>query len=306
MHEWGIGVGEYVFMVLMAILWAGAFVSGKLSVASVSPEVVAFLRFLVAGLALVAVMAVRNRKALGLARRDLPLALALGVTGVAGYNLLFFRGLRLSLASDGAMIVPTLNPLLTLFAAAIVLGEPLTARKLSGAGIALVGQVLLFWTLVQAAAHDPARLLGDLYYLASAVLWSAYTILGRIASKRFSPMASTTIATALGAVMLLPFALWQYPGSTGYTLPFWGHILYLALGATVGAFFLWSRGIEQMGASRTAVFVNLIPVFTVILAALFLGERPTLVQIAGMFLVLGGVFLAGSVRRPSPAISAAD
>lgn len=294
------GVGDYLLMTLMAILWAGSFVSGKLSVASVPPEIVAFLRFLVAGLTMLGIMSIRNWRELGITKRDLPLVLGLGASGIAGYNLLFFRGLHLSPASDGAMIVPTLNPLITLFVAALLLGEPLTARKLTGASISLVGQVLIFWTLVAEAAHDPARLLGDLYYVASAVCWSTYTILGRMAAKRFTPMAATTTASVSGMMMLLPFALWQYPGSTGYTLPFGGHILYLGWGATVGGFFLFSRGVHRLGASRAAVFINLVPVFTIALAAAFLGERPSLLQVAGILVVLGGVYLAGTARPTAP------
>ncbi len=293
---------DYVLMVLMAIFWAGAFVSGKVSVASVPPEIVAFLRFLVAGLSMVVIMyGVRKQKELALTKRDIPLVLGLGASGIAGYNLLFFWGLHLSPASDGAMIVPTLNPLLTLFVAAILLGEPLTARKLTGASISLVGQILIFWTLVRAAAHDPGRLAGDLFYVGSAVCWSTYTILGRIAARRFTPMASTTIASMTGMLMLLPFAIWRLPGSTGYNLPFAGHILYLAWGATVAGFFLWSRGLHRLGASRAAVFINLVPVFSVALAALFLGERPTWLQVLGMGIVLGGVFLAGTAKSATPA-----
>ncbi|MFZ5825766.1 MAG: DMT family transporter [Bacillota bacterium] len=285
---------DFLLMVLMAILWSGSWVSGKISVATVPPEIVAFLRFLVAGIGLLGIMAVRNWKELGIAWRDLPLVVGLGISGIAGYNLLFFRGLQLAPASDGAMIVPTLNPLLTLFVAAALLGEPLTRRKLTGASISLVGQVLIFWTLIEAAAHDPARLAGDLYYVVAAVCWSAYTILGRIAARRFTPMAATTLASLSGMLMLLPFALWKLPGATGFTLPFWGHIFYLSWGATVAGFFLFVRGVTRLGASMAAIFINLVPVFSVALASVVLGEELSLVQILGMLVVLGGVYMAGT------------
>lgn len=284
-------------MVLMAVLWAGAFVVGKLSVNTVPPEMVAFLRFLIAGLVLAAIMALRDRSQLRLQRRDWLLVLGLGVTGIAAYNLLFFWGLRYSLASDGAMIIPTLNPLITLFVAPLVLGEALTRRKLAGAAISLIGQVLIFWTLLQAAGTDPARLRGDLFYVASAVCWSAYTILGRVAARRFTPLASTTWASLSGMLLLLPFGLYTAPGSTGYTGPFWANAFYLGLGATVVGFLLWSRGIQTLGASRAAVFINLVPVFAVTMAFLFLGERPAGVQVLGMLVVLAGVSLAGTAPR---------
>lgn len=296
-------MADYLLMVLMALLWSGSWVSGKVSVASVPPEIVAFLRFLIAGIGMLGIMALRDWKELGVSWRDLPLVLGLGISGIAGYNLLFFRGLQLAPASDGAMIVPTLNPLLTLFVAAMLLGEPLTRRKLIGASISLVGQVLIFWTLVDAALHDPTRLSGDLYYVVAAVFWSAYTILGRIAARRFTPMAATTLASVSGVLMLLPFALWSYSGTSGFTLPFWGHIFYLSWGATVAGFFLFVRGVSRLGASMAAVFINLVPVFSVILASIVLGEHVTLLQIVGMLVVLGGVYMAGT--RPPAATPAA-
>jgi drug/metabolite transporter (DMT)-like permease len=289
---------DYLSMILMSFLWAGAFVVGKLSVGSVPPEVVAFLRFFVAGAILVVWMALREPGGLKLRRQDWLLVLGLGATGIAAYNLLFFRALSYAPASDEAMIIPTLNPLLTMFLAALWLHEPLTARKLSGAGISLAGQALIFWSLLSVAVHDPVRLKGDLICLASAVCWSAYSVLGRIASKRFSALGATTWATLSGVVMILPFALWMAPGSTGYTGGFWVDIIYLAAGATVGAFVLWGRGLQRLGASRAAVFINLVPVFTVAMAVLFLGERTTVWQVVGMVIVLGGVYLSGT--RPKP------
>ncbi|HWI62751.1 MAG TPA: DMT family transporter [Symbiobacteriaceae bacterium] len=290
-------LANYLSMALMALLWAGAFVVGKLSVGTVPSEMVAFLRFLFSGIVLAGLMFFRERESFRLKRKDWLLVAGLGATGIAAYNLLFFRGLEYSRASDGAMIIPTLNPLLTMFVAAVVLGEPLTGRKLTGAAISVTGQVLIFWTLLEAAAGDPVRLRGDLFYVASSVCWSMYSVLGRVASQRFSPLAATGWGSLSGLLMLTPFALWAFPGSTGYTWGFWIDAVYLALGATVAGFLLWSRGVHILGASRAAVFINLVPVFTLILAFFFLGERPGALQVVGMLVVLGGVFLSGT--RPA-------
>ncbi len=302
---------EYLLLAVMSLLWAGSFVVGKLTVASVPPEVVAFLRFAVAGSVLMGLLALREPDSLRLWRKDWPLMLGLGATGIALYNLGFFFGLRYGLASHGAMIIPTLNPLITLFAAVPLLGEGLTRRKLSGAAISLVGQVLIFWTLFQQIAGHADRLLGDLFFVGSAVVWSLYTILGRVASRRFSPLAATAWASAVGAVMLIPFALRgarasAAAGTAAYlgNPLFWANVLYLGLGATVAGFVIWSRGVTRLGASRAAVFINLVPVSALALSAAFLDEPVTWVQVGGVLLVLSGVYLAGSTprdARPKPA-----
>ncbi|HEY3366899.1 MAG TPA: DMT family transporter [Symbiobacteriaceae bacterium] len=295
---------DYLSMVLMAILWAGAFVAGKLSVSTVPPDIVAFLRFFIAGTVLVGIAAIWGKESLKLPRRNFLLACGLGLTGIAGYNLLFFIGLQYTPSSDGAMIIPTLTPVVTLFAAALLLGEALTQRKLLGAAISLGGQALIFWALLSTVAHDPARLKGDLIYLAAMFFWAAYGIIGRIAAKRFTPLGATTWGSITGTLMLLPFALWSFPGSGGYKPMFWADVVYLALGATVAGFFLWSRGLKILGASRSAVFMNMVPVFTVILAFLILGERPSWLQVAGMLVVLTGVYITQS--GPAPAAVKAE
>lgn len=288
-------------MVVMAVFWAGTFVAGKLSVASVAPEIVAFLRFFFAGAVLAGVMGVWQRGSFRVKRADWPLVIGLGATGIAAYNLLFFLGLHLAPASDGAMIIPTLNPLLTMFASVPLLGEQMTSQKLTGAAISVAGQALVFGSLFQAVAHDPVRLRGDLLYAGAAICWSAYSILGRIAARRFTALAATTWATIVGSLILAPFALWQVSSANRYTVPFWADVLYMAIFATVIGFFLWSRGLERLGASRAAVFINLVPVISVLLAFLLLGERPTAIQVAGMLVVLSGVYLAGTARPQIPA-----
>jgi drug/metabolite transporter (DMT)-like permease len=288
---------DYLLMTLMALLWASGFVVAKLAVVSVAPEVAAFIRFFLSSIVLMAMVAIWQRPGLRLGRRDWPLVLGLGATGIAAYNLFFFWGVHLSLASDAAMIIPTLNPLITLFAASILLGEALTRRKLVGAGISLVGQVLIFWSLIVAAADDPARLFGDLLFVGSAICWSTYSILGRIASRRFTPMAATAWGSLSGMLLLVPFAFLALPRSTGYTPAFAGYMLYIALAGTVAGFFLWSRGVHRLGASRAAVFLNLVPVFTLFLAFVILGERPSWPQVLGMLIVLGGVYLAGGAAQ---------
>lgn len=283
-----------MLMIIMVLLWAGGFVISKLSVTSIAPEMVAFLRFLIASICLVVPVAIWQPRLLRISRSDLPLLLGLGATGVFAYNLLFFWGARFAMASDGAMIIPTLNPVITLYVAALVLGEPLTTRKLTGAAISLSGQVLIFWGLISAAADDSTRLFGVLLNVGAAVCWSSFSILGRLGARRFSPMTATVWGTMSGALMLAPFALIHSSSIAGFTWNFWGQIIYLALGATVAGIFLWNRGIARLGAGRTAIFLNLVPGTSLILAYAFLDETPTLPQVLGILVVAVGVYMVST------------
>jgi drug/metabolite transporter (DMT)-like permease len=284
-------------MLACTLLWGAFFVVGKLSVHEASPLVVVCLRFATASLVLVGLLAAREPRALRFGLRDLPLALGLGATGVAVYNLLAFNGFTLAPAADGAMISPSVNPVVTAILAALFFREPLSRAQVGGLVLATIGIGLIFGGPALSSAATTERLVGDGLFLLSALCWSAYTLLGKLSVGRFSPLASTTYGAVLGLLMLLPIsatALLQAPWA-GLTLAFWAEVLFLALGSTVAAFLLWYRALAKVGAARTASYLPLVPIFGVMLGVLTLGERPTAVQLAGMLLAVVGVY--GAHRR---------
>lgn len=290
--------GIVALMLPCTLFWGAFFVFGKLAVQEASPLVVSTLRFLVALAVLLPLLLWREPRALRLSRRDLPYAAGLGLTGVAAYNALTMLGLQWAPASDGATITPTLNPLFTMVMAALLFREPLTRNKALGLGLALCGVVIVSAGAPVAQAAGGMRLWGDLLFVGSAMAWSAYTLIGRAVADRFSALASTTLASLFGVVMLLPFAgpemvqvEWASLSST-----FWVAIGIQGILSTVVAFWLWHEAIHRFGASRAASFLPLNPVLGVLLAVWLLGERLAPVQIIGMALAVTGVIIANRMR----------
>jgi drug/metabolite transporter (DMT)-like permease len=288
-----------VQMVLCTLLWAAFFVSGKLAVAEAGALAVAALRFLVAGVVLTVLLFAREADAFRLSGRDWLLALGLGATGVTLYNALTFLGLTMAPASEGAMISPSLNPVLTVFLAALWFKEPLSRNKVGGLMLAIAGLALIFGGPMLGAQMTGSRLLGDLLLLASGVAWSAYTLLGKLAAGRFSSLASTTYASVVGGVLLLPMAAQPLQAVQwgALTPAFWGHILFLALGSTVAAFMLFQNSIRLVGAANTVSYLPLIPIFGVLMGVVLLHERPTVLQMAGLAVAIAGVILANRPAR---------
>ncbi len=285
-------------MVLCTFLWGAFFVVGKLAVGQTSPLAVATLRFSVASAMLLVLLAWREPAALRLSGKDVLLALGLGATGVAGYNALAFLGFAHAPSADGSMISPSLNPVLTAVLAAPLFGERMTPARLGGLAITVVGIALIFLGAHRASA-SPDRWLGDLLFILSAVCWSIYTLLGKLAAHRFSPLASTTYASVAGALLLLPLSLGDLAKAKLGELPWslWAEVLILAAGCTVVAFVLWYDAIRRIGPARTSSFLPLVPIFGVLQAALLLGERPAPLQYAGMALGVAGVWVANRPGR---------
>src|SRR5207249_2206035 len=168
--------------VTVALCWSGSWTAGKLGVAAIPPFELSTIRFAIAGV-LVLAIARATGAPLGLAR--LPLLILAGAFGIFAYNALVFFALTFTPASDGALIVPTINPVLTVLFASFI-GERLTANKLVGLAVATVGAAIVI-AAATGLTFTGERLAGDLLMLGGAACWSAYAILGAINTRHGSP-----------------------------------------------------------------------------------------------------------------------
>ncbi|HEY8475625.1 MAG TPA: DMT family transporter [Chloroflexota bacterium] len=287
-------------------IWSGNFAVSKVAVGDAPPFLLATVRFLLASLLLLPIVARVAPAQLAVKRDDLPLVAVLGLLGVVGSNALFFIGLSLAPAADGAMLNPTTVPIFTIVATRWLYGERLGRDRLLGVALSLVGVPLILGGTAQGWELSSARLLGDLLFLLGGFVWAFYAALGRAALQRFSPLGASLHTCVAGVLMLLPLCLvtgsWQ---PTALQTPtFWLNMAYMAGLSTVGAFLLWYRAVQGLGPARAAIFTNLVPVGALGLAVALLGERPSPVQLVGTVIVLAGVWQANrpvrSRRRGAP------
>jgi drug/metabolite transporter (DMT)-like permease len=275
----------YLLLTAMAICFGGTWVAGALAVDAAPPFTIA------ARLA--------NRPLSPVTRADLPLIAGLGLTAIAGYNWLFLTGLTLAPASDGAIIVPGLAPVFTLILAGVILGERLGTRAYVGFAVAAVG---LYLVVAPGGAADGRRLLGDLMFLAGALCWGIYSVLARVASRRFDAVSATLYGTALGTAILIPAALLEGGAGRLLTAPpaALGGIAYLALFGTVAAFVLLNLGVARIGAARASAFALLVPIVGVLTSVALLGERLGPTTLIGGAIVLAGLWLVERAGHPTP------
>lgn len=282
----------YILMILVAFFWGGTFNAAGFALTDFHPLTIAFFRFALA----TAVLLLLGRREIlrtPVKKRDWLNFILLGFTGIFAYNAFFLYAMKYTSPVNGALIVG-INPIVTAILAAILLKEQFTARLAGGALLSFLGVALVIsggsWKMFTSLELN----FGDVLTLGSVVSWSLYAIVGKIVSDNHSPMITTFYGFLTGTVILLPFGLFSKPGPAAFAEAGWpaiAAVLYLALIASVLAFLWWNKGVAILGASRSSIFVNLIPVAT-ILISLFFHETITPVQIAGCFLVIGAVMLA--------------
>jgi len=277
----------YVLVMFSALFWGSNFVLAGPVMAGEPPLWAAALRFLIGAAIMVALSAWRGEALMAPARRHAPVFALLGLVGMGAFNLLFFFALQHTSPANAALIMAT-NPLLTTALAAVVLRERVDLRRLAALPLALLGVVVVIsgGDVHRLAALHVAR--GDLLMLVANLSWALYNVLGRRYMPSGSSLANTTLVMIAGAALLLAVA-----AGSGESLALPGirsgmALLAMTFGGTVLAYLFYTTGIAHLGAGRTALFLNLVPVFAMLIDAAF-GTAPTMSQLIGGALVIGAV-----------------
>lgn len=284
----------YLLLLGMAVCFGGTWPAGKLAVEEVPPFTVAAVRFAVATALLALWAGARHGPIRAPGWANVPLVLAMGATAVAGYNIFFLYGLELAPASDGAIIVPGFAPVFTVLLGWAVLGERVSRPAVAGLVLAFAG---LVFVVDPGGPLERERLAGAALFVAGAVCWAIYLLIGRPAIARFGAVTSTLYATATGTAMLIPFSLaeqgWsdlQDAGADG-----WLPMIYLAIFGTVLAFVLFYEGVSRIGPARAASFAMLVPIFGVLASVVLLGEDLAINLVIGGAAIIAGLWL---IQRP--------
>jgi drug/metabolite transporter (DMT)-like permease len=282
----------YGKLVLTAIFWGGTFVAARLVAQDVGPFSASFLRFFTASLFLIVIIIMKEGRFPRLRRHQVIPAVLLGMTGVFAHNVFFFYGMQTIAAGRASLIVAT-NPIFISLLSALFFRQRLDAKKVAGIFLCLTGATIVI------SRGDPLSILtggvgrGDVYLLGCVASWVAYSLIGKVIMKDFSPLAAVTYSCIIGAAALLvPAYLEGLPGLIGNFYPAdWIGILYLGFFGTVLGFFWYYEGIRAIGPSRASVFINFVPVCGVFFGWLMLDEAVNLSLLAGAALVMAGVYL---------------
>ena len=294
-------IGTYLRLFLVAFFWGGTFVAGRSLVDTVPPVAAAFIRFAIASLLLLAITWQRERLP-RLSRRQLVVITALGASGILAYNLFFFNGLALIAAGRASLII-ALNPVFITLADRLLHKEPLPSRRVIGILLSLGGAMIVITQGQPLSIFDTGIGRGELLIFGCVLSWSLYSIIGKTAMRGLSPLVTVCYSAVAGTLLLLVVALvdGSLVGALAYPPSAWLALSYLGVFGTVIGFLWYFQGIQSIGPSRAAVFINFVPVNGVLLATLILGEPLTLSLLSGGALVISGSYLANAVPRPKTA-----
>ena len=287
-------------LVVAMAFWGGSWVSAKIVVTIAPPMTIGFFRFLTATvLFLLLMVATRSSIRRIFTMRFMRLLFFVGLTGVFGYGVLFLTGMRFTTAAQGS-IIAGFNPVTVSLFAHLIHKERLGRRwQYSGYLFAFTGVV--FVVGIQALLDFRIEyLIGNLIILVAMMTWGLYTSIGKEAMKELSPLevnaGGALVGSALFGIGALYERVWELPALVDPV--FWLNALYLGVAVTFIGFLFYFTAVNRIGASRTGGFINLVPVFGVLLSAIILPEEPIYwTFVIGLGLVILGISLVNFPAR---------
>ena len=282
----------YLKLVATGVFWGGTFVAGRIIAREVGPFSAAFLRFVVASFFLLLFVLKSYGKIPALKKQQVLPVLLLGVTGVFCYNAFFFSGLKTVTASRASLIIAG-NPVVLALLSAWLFGERLSSVNIMGIFLSVSGAVTVIshgnpWELFHGNLGR-----GELYIFGCVLSWVAYSLVGKMVLKKLPPLIAVTYACIIGAACLFPPAALEGVTrmSMDYSAEIWLSIFYLGFFGSALGFVWYYEGIRTLGPSRAGVFINIVPVSSIVLAFLILQETLDASLMLGALLVTVGVYL---------------
>lgn len=279
----------YVLLLLLtSLLWGGNFVVGKSLVDHASPLTLTSLRWIIAIAVLLPMVWWKDKKIIPSSYAVLPLIL-MGISGVALFNLLQFSALEQT-TSTNVGLISALNTISISIFSYLFLKEKINILQVLSMIISLLGVLIV---LSKGKIHLLFTVdynIGDLQMVLAVGVWGLYSVCSLWAMKTTSPLMCTLYSGLFGLLILLPMNIFDFH-IYNINYSFILSILYTGVISTVVCLVLWNIGIQKLGNTAAGIYLNFNPIFTAILAFLFLGEQLTWIQGIGGLIVIIGCYL---------------
>ena len=285
-----------LLLLLVNAVYGTAYVAQREALAGIPPALLGFIRLAVATVVLLPFLRRRgNTRAIA---GDGLKIFWMGVLGFGVAYVLSHVGLQRSRATNAALLI-TLEPVSLMLLSPVFLHERLRRREAIGAGLVLVGAVLV---VLDGVPGVTVALLphwrGDVLLVLSAFAFASYSVFGRDVLGRWDARTVTARSILWGTAAMVPAVLFEWAAGARpiFAPPNTVAALYLAVVVTAFAYLGWNYALARVSAPRAAIFINVQPVVGVALGIWLLGEPASIYTFVGALLVLSGLVVTTTNR----------
>ena len=284
-----------VFLLTSAsFFWSGNFFAGKIAYLSdLTPFKLGFFRWLLAMLILLPFTYSEIIKNYNYYKKNILLMTFLGFLAVTVFNSLTYISLHTTLIINSTLMA-SIAPVLMIGFSWLIFKTKTTTLQFAGIFLSLLGA---FSIILKGSINNLFTLYftsGDVWMFTAVVSWCLYSVLLKKIDNSISQLASLQVMVILGLLFIFPlYIIENYNTSFLPTQKIdFVIIIYVAIFASIIAFFSWNKGVSIIGPNRSSLFLHLIPVFSSIWAVSFLNEKFSFFHLIGIIFILSGIILS--------------
>ena len=283
-----------ILLIASSFFWSGNFFSGKIAFLSdLSPFKLSFFRWILALLILLPFTYSQIIRDLEYYKKNILLMTIISILGVTIFNSFTYISLQTTMVINSTLMA-SVAPVMMIGFSWLIFRTKTTTLQFTGIVLSLLGA---FAIVLKGNLYNLYNLYftaGDLWMLGAVVSWCLYSVLLKKIDSKTSQLANLEVMIIIGVIFIIPFYIMEsfnstYLPSTGLDLAIIG---YVAVFASIVAFFSWNKGVSIIGPNRASLFLHLIPVFSAIWAVSFLNEKFAFFHVIGVLFILSGIILS--------------
>ena len=284
---------QWISMVFVNVMWGLSFIASKHAMnAGFTPMMLALFRYVVASACLVPITLITEKR-MPLRKQDiLPMILS-GLTGITFYYFFEYNGIQRTSTVNASLILAAI-PILTMLAEAVVYRTRLRPAQVAGAVISMVGVGMI---LFSGSNEGQASIIGDLFVMGASIVWVAYIFIGRKLRAQYTSLGMNSWQALTALITLLPLAVGESCDLGAIPWDGWAAMAVLAVICSALCYYLYGNALFEMSPLASAIFINLIPLTTMVGGVALLGEKLTWLTVVGGGMVIGSIFLVNMTEK---------
>jgi len=283
-----------ILLIASSFFWSGNFFSGKIAFLSdLSPFKLSFFRWILALFILLPFTYAQIIRDLEYYKKNILLMTIISILGVTIFNSFTYISLQTTMVINSTLMA-SVAPVMMIGFSWLIFRTKTTTLQFTGIVLSLLGAFAIVLKGDLNNLYNLYFTAGDLWMLGAVVSWCLYSVLLKKIDSKTSQLANLEVMIIIGVIFIIPFYIIEsfnttYLPSTGLDLAIIG---YVAVFASIVAFFSWNKGVSIIGPNRASLFLHLIPVFSAIWAISFLNEKFAFFHVIGVLFILSGIILS--------------
>lgn len=274
-------------MIITVVIWGISFVNIRVAVMVLPAMTLGFIRFLIASVIMFIIM-IKTKTSFKIKREDLMNFIVAGGVGITAYFFFENNGVKYTTASVASLIIAAI-PVFAIITESIIYKVKITKRVaicliLSIAGVLMISGVNM--EEIKASGY----LIGYFMMFGATITWVIYSVVSKRLFGKYEQLAIAFYQFSIGTLFFFPFIFFENVVWSDVNTEIVIHVLILGVFASAVGFFLYLIGLEKLGMGESALYINIIPLVTVLLSIFYLGESISINQILGGALVMLAVY----------------